>query len=123
MNKILFIDDDPDVRTVMGMLLQKQGYMVETASGRGEAWEKLQQDKPSLILLDVLLSGSDGRELCREIKAAPETREIPVIMFSAHPSAGLHFESYGADGFIAKPFDTDTLLEKLSQQVKMVKEK
>jgi CheY-like chemotaxis protein len=116
MKKILLIDDDPDVRTVITATLRRQGYDVTAASRKEEAWQILESHRPSLILLDVLLSGSDGRELCREIKATPETKNIPVIMFSGHPSAGLQFENYGADDFIAKPFNTEALLEKLEQQ-------
>lgn len=121
MAKILLIDDDPDVRIVMSKMLQKQGYEVETASKPEEAWQKLDNEMPSLILMDVLLSGADGRQLCREIKRNEKTKAIPVIIFSGHPGAAFQFEMYGADDFIAKPFNTDTLLEKLSQQMKMVK--
>jgi DNA-binding response OmpR family regulator len=64
-----------------------------------------------------LLSGSDGRELCREIKAGETTGNIPVIMFSGHPGAAIQFETYGADDFISKPFNTEALLKKLSQQI------
>src|SRR5215204_4030685 len=117
MAKILLIDDDPDIRTVMGMMLKKEGYEVETASRREEALEILETGKPSLILLDVLLSGDDGRELCREIKANEATKHIPVIMFSAHPGAAQQFESYGANDFISKPFNTEALLDKLSRQM------
>jgi CheY-like chemotaxis protein len=121
MAKILLIDDDPDIRTVMGVMLKKEGYEVETASGREEALKKLEQEKPALILLDVLLSGSDGRELCREIKAQNATKHIPIIMFSGHPGAAQQFETYGANDFISKPFNTETLLQKLSQQIGEVK--
>ncbi len=117
MAKILLIDDDPDIRTVMGITLKKEGYEIETASHRDEALEKISCEKPSLILLDVLLSGTDGRELCREIKAAEATKHIPVIMFSGHPGAALKFEAYGANDFIAKPFNIQALLEKLNQQI------
>lgn len=118
---ILLIDDDPDVRLMMSRLLQKQGYAVETASRREEALAKLEEKLPSLILLDVLLSGYDGRELCRELKASLATTHIPVIMFSGHPGAALQFETYGADDFITKPFNTDVLLEKLNRHLKMVR--
>jgi CheY-like chemotaxis protein len=121
MAKILLIDDDPDVRKVMSVMLQKQGYEVETASRREEALQQVATFKPSVILLDVLLSGSDGRELCREIKASEITRHIPIIIFSGHPGAASHFQSYGADDFIAKPFSTATLLEKLNRQITEVK--
>lgn len=121
MAKILLIDDDPDVRTVMSILLKKEGYEVDTASRREEALHKLSQDIPSLILLDVLLSGADGRELCRELKASPNTKDIPVIIFSGHPGAAFQFQAYGADDFIAKPFQTEALLEKLSRQMRTLK--
>lgn len=121
MATILLIDDDPDVQAVMRILLQKEGYGVETASSRQEALEKLEQNHPSAIILDVLLSGSDGRELCRELKVNKLTSDIPVIIFSAHPSAALQFESYGADDFLSKPFQTEALLAKLSRHIKAIK--
>lgn len=111
--KILIIDDDPDVRTVMAVLMKKQGYEVQTASRREEAMEKLKQFHPSVILLDVLLSGSDGRELCQEIKSDTRMKNVPVIMFSAHPGAADNISSYGADDFISKPINSDLLLKKL----------
>ncbi len=113
MTRILIIDDDPDVRTVMNVLMRKQGYEVETASRQEEALEKLHSFQPTIVLLDVLLSGSDGRELCRTIKASEELRHIPVIMFSAHPGAADNIASYGADEFISKPINTETLLRKI----------
>jgi CheY-like chemotaxis protein len=113
MIKILVIDDDPDVRTVLEIAMKKQGYAVETASHREEALQKLHSFHPSVILLDVLLSGSDGREVCREIKSQPHFRDIPVIMVSAHPGAGDNFSEYGADDFINKPIRTEALLQKV----------
>lgn len=121
MAKILLIDDDPDVRTVMSRMLNNQGYEVDTASHREEALAKLKETHPSIILLDVLLSGVDGRELCREIKANKQTACIPVIMLSGHPGAASKFEDYGADDFIAKPVNTEVLLEKLSQKIGALK--
>ena len=117
MAKILLIDDDPDVRVLMSTTLRQEGYAVDTASGREEALQRLQGQAPSLILLDVLLAGADGRQLCRELKAAEATQHIPVIMYSGHPGAALKFESYGADDFIAKPFNTNDLLAKLTLQM------
>lgn len=116
MIKILLIDDDPDVRIMMGRMLQNEGYEVQTASGREEALTQLIQNTPAVILLDVLLSGADGRDLCREIKADESMKHIPIIMFSGHPSAALQFQNYGADDFIAKPFNTQELLSKLLRQ-------
>lgn len=121
MAKILLIDDDPDVRTLVSTTLGRQGYEVETASGREEAFLKLAGTNPSLIMMDVLLSGTDGRELCREIKAGERTKHIPIIMFSGHPGAANKFETYGADDFISKPFNTDDLLVKLNRQMEQKK--
>jgi DNA-binding response OmpR family regulator len=117
MTKVLIIDDDPDVRTVMNVLMTKQGYEVETAFSREDALSKLEIFQPSVILLDVLLSGTDGRELCREIKQNEEKKFVPVIMVSAHPGAAENIASYGADDFISKPINTQLLLEKLDRVV------
>jgi DNA-binding response OmpR family regulator len=117
MAKILIIDDDPDIRTVMNILLKKQGHEVETAARKEEVFDKIKQFGPSVILLDVLLSGADGRKICRDIKENEATKNIPVIMFSAHPGAAGKIDTYGADDFIAKPVNADTLLERIGRQL------
>jgi len=121
MTKVLIIDDDPDIRFVMNSLMKKQGFEVETASRREEAMDKLHEFQPSVVLLDVLLSGADGREICQEIKANEDMKHIPVIMFSAHPGAAENISSYGADDFITKPINTEMLLEKLDRVIKETK--
>lgn len=118
MARILIIDDDPDIRTVMNILLKKQGHDVETASRKEEVDDKIQKFQPSVILLDVLLSGADGRKICQAIKQNELTRHIPVIMFSAHPGAADKIDAYGADDFITKPVNTDLLLERIDRFVK-----
>ena len=118
MIKVLIIDDDPDVRTVMNVLMKKNGFEVETASRREDALEKLNRFHPSVILLDVLLSGYDGRDLCKEIKSSVRLKNIPVIMFSAHPGASENFSSYGADAFITKPVNTDALISEVRKLTK-----
>lgn len=113
MDRILLIDDDPDIRTILNIFLKKQGFEVETASSKMEAFQKLEQFKPAVVLLDVLLSGADGRAICKNIKENPHTSQIPVIMFSAHPGAADRISEYGADDFIAKPLNTELLLSKV----------
>ena len=117
MAKILIIDDDPDVRTLMNILLKNEGYEVETASREEEVFQKIGEFQPHVVLLDVLLSGADGRKICKDIKENKETRNLPVIMFSAHPGAANKLDSYGADDFISKPLNSDTLLQKLFKQL------
>jgi DNA-binding response OmpR family regulator len=121
MPKVLIIDDDPDVRTVMNIVMQKQGYEVATAFNKADALSKLEDFQPSVILLDVLLSGTDGREFCREIKQNEEMKNVPVIMVSAHPGAAENINSYGADDFISKPIDTLRLMEKIERLIKVSK--
>jgi DNA-binding response OmpR family regulator len=121
MPKILIIDDDPDVRTIMNVFMQKQGYEVATAFNKEDALSKLKDFQPSVILLDVLLSGTDGREFCREIKQNEEMKSVPVIMVSAHPGAAENINNYGADDFVSKPIDTMSLLEKVERFVKVSK--
>jgi CheY-like chemotaxis protein len=118
LERLLIIDDDPDIRTLLKHLLEKNNYKVETASGEAEAMSILESEKPSLILLDVLLSGTDGRELCKRIKNSPGTAGIPVIIFSGHPGASLRLESYGADDFLPKPLNSEVVWKKIRERLK-----
>src|SRR5436305_5037345 len=115
--KILVVEDDPDTVEFLRELLELEGYTVATTD-KAEYVEKLHSsDLPNLILLDVLLSGKDGREIVKYLKRQEETRHIPVIMFSAHPSAEKTARQAGADDFIAKPFEVDELLEMMERWV------
>jgi CheY-like chemotaxis protein len=94
--------------------LEQEGYIIVTTD-KAEYVERLHNDGlPDLILLDVLLSGKDGREIVKHLKSQEETRHIPVIMFSAHPNAEKTAQAAGADDFIAKPFEMDELLAKVA---------
>lgn len=111
LKKVLVIDDEQAILEVLREILEGEGYSV-VAMDNGEYLERLPvHDMPDLILLDVLLSGRDGRELVRYLKTQKETREIPVIMISAHPTARESALAAGADLFIAKPFDWIELLD------------
>jgi DNA-binding response OmpR family regulator len=111
---ILVVDDEPDILEFLQVILQEEGYEVVT-SEKGEFLEQLHNGGlPHLILLDVLLSGKDGREIVKYLKSQEETKAIPVIMFSAHPSAEETARAAGADEFLAKPFDIEVLLDKIA---------
>jgi DNA-binding response OmpR family regulator len=112
--KILVVDDEPDILEFLQIILQDEGYTV-TTTDKGEYVEKLHDGGlPDLILLDVLLSGKDGRDIVKHLKSQDETRHIPVIMFSAHPSAEETARACGAEDFVAKPFEIDVLLAKIA---------
>lgn len=117
MKKILLIDDDPDVITVLQLLLKKKGYEVATASREEEAYKLVNAFQPHLIVLDVLLSGVDGRMVCRNLKNAEKFKHIPIIMFSAHPGAQKNMEDFGADDFLPKPFESNKLIERIEAQL------
>ncbi len=82
MKKILCVDDDPGILTVIEAAFQVEGFDVSTSSSGYEMFEKLNSLTPDLILLDVLMPGMDGFEVCQQLKAKKETEQIPVIMFS-----------------------------------------
>src|SRR5579862_8594973 len=112
--KILIVDDEPDILEFLQIILQEEGYAV-TTSDKGEFLEQLHNGGlPDLIIVDVLLSGKDGREIVKHLKSQQETRHIPVIMCSAHPSAEETSRVAGAEDFIAKPFEIDLLLTKVT---------
>lgn len=115
--KILVVDDEPDILEFLQELLEQEGYIVATTD-KAEYVEKLQDGgRADLILIDVLLSGKDGREIVKHLKSQEETRHIPVIMFSAHPSAEETTLVAGADDFVAKPFEMDEILAKIAKHV------
>lgn len=117
MSKILVVDDDADILSVMEILFSMKGFEVEVIAKGDSTFPKIELFKPDIILLDVLISGQDGRSICRKLKSDNETRHIPVIMFSAHPAAAATIAEYGADDFIAKPFDMNNLLQKVNYQL------
>lgn len=111
--KILIVDDEPDILEFLRLLLEDEGYTVFIIDKAEQIEKPLSGGLPDLILLDVLLSGKDGREIVKHLKSEERTRQIPVIMFSAHPKAERTALEAGADDFVAKPFEIDTMLDKI----------
>jgi DNA-binding response OmpR family regulator len=112
--RILVVDDEPDILEFLQIILEEEGYEAVT-SDKGEYLEQLHNGGlPHLILVDVLLSGKDGREIVKYLKGQQETKHIPIIMFSAHPSAENTARQAGAEEFLAKPFDINVLLAKIA---------
>ena len=115
--KILVVDDDPGILDALQLTLEDAGYEVTTTE-KGDYAENLRDtngDLPDVIILDVLLSGKDGRIICQKLKSQEDTRHVPIIMISAHPGAKQSVKAVGADDFLAKPFDIDVLLAKIAQ--------
>ena len=115
---ILLIDDDPDVHHAVQLILEVSGYSVACAATAGAGWQAVEQRRPDLILLDIMLaSPTEGIELADKLKAHAQFRSIPIIMISSiGQQAGLDLareaaaDSYVANRFLEKPFSAQTLL-------------
>jgi DNA-binding response OmpR family regulator len=110
MAKVLIIDDDIGILDAIKAILEYSGHQVEVLDKPNEIVKQTYDYFPDLILLDLLLSGKDGRQVAKQIKGNDKTKHIPIIMLSAHPSASAAAKEAGADGFLAKPFDMNELI-------------
>ncbi len=106
---ILIIDDNEDIVMMLKAMLSLKGYQVEVRTNPIGLKEHLKSLTPDLILMDMLLSGADGREICEELKADSSFSAIPILMISAHPSAKEDCLAAGTDHFLAKPFEMKDL--------------
>ena len=107
--KILIVDDDSGIRDIFSIIFEKAGYSIEVIEDGNVVF----QNKfivPDLFLIDRLISGVDGLDICRYLKKNPETNNIPVVMISASPDIGPAALNAGADDYIEKPFDLSYLL-------------
>ncbi len=103
--KILIVDDDPDSRKLIGLMLQRQGYEVAIAESGTQALSLAQADPPQLIILDVLMPDIDGYDVCRRLRRDTATQDVPIIMFTAKTMVDdkvAGFEA-GADDYLTKP--------------------
>jgi DNA-binding response OmpR family regulator len=105
MNKILIVDDEPDLLRMVSLVLELEKFETLTAGSKDQAVSILNVLFPDLIILDINISGHDGREFCKELKARSEFKDIPILLFSADSTALADFELYQADAVIEKPFD------------------
>ncbi len=117
MKRVLIVDDNTDILWVVETILKRYGFDVMTTLRGEEVLSKTRKFSPQLILLDVFLSGVDGIEVCNSLKSTPETKDIPIIMFSAHTNFSDLKKFCKADDFVAKPFDTNELVKKINHQI------
>ncbi len=118
MCRILAVDDDRDILEVLRYILEDFGYEVDTLSDGHHLFEKIKAHVPDLIFLDIMLGNLDGRELCKDVKARYETRNIPVILISASHNISNSLNQKGApNAFIEKPFDINELLDAIKLQL------
>ena len=109
--KILVVDDDQDIREIIMYILESEGYQVSGLDNGSGVLETVSQIRPDVLLLDVQLGDSDGRDICRELKAQVATQDIPIIMISANCGwQGIKEKQCDANNYLAKPFDITDLV-------------
>ncbi len=112
--KIMIADDDPGIVDAIQMLLEYEGYEVRTTVN-GATVNDMQDEFPDLLLLDIWMSGQDGRVICKKLKESENTKDVPVIMISASNELRKSAQDAGADDFLEKPFEMDHLLLKIKK--------
>jgi DNA-binding response OmpR family regulator len=110
MNRILLIDDDINMLDVMEATLTFYGYTVSTSSYTDDIFALVNQHQPDLVVIDYLMPGINGGEMCAALKRNVSTKALPVIIVSAYERIIQSLGNYGCDAFISKPFDMTHLL-------------
>ena len=115
--KILIVEDEESLLKLESILLTSKGYDVRGVSNGREALDAIAEEKPDLVLLDIMLPEIDGFEVCQRIKDDPATKEIPVIMLTAKKSREdmARGEKVGADWYITKPFKSVMVIETIQR--------
>jgi DNA-binding response OmpR family regulator len=116
MKKVLIIDDDEDISAMLFLSLRKN-YEVAVVTASEDIFPRIKSFQPDIILLDVFLTGYDGRVICKQLKFHPDSKQIPVIMVSGNDEILQTVDQFGANDFIQKPFEAELLLAKINKFV------
>jgi CheY-like chemotaxis protein len=114
MKKIFVADDDRDILDILSMMLSSKGYKVHATINALDIFDET-TELPDIILLDIWMSGLDGRDVFARLKETDRTKHIPVIFISANSRLAEITAEHNADGFIAKPFEMNQLFEKVQE--------
>jgi len=121
MAKILVVDDEPEIVVLTKIMLEKEDHKVAIARNADECFVRIKEEKPDLILMDVMMPDDDGWETCRKIKEDDKTSDIVVAMFTVRTSEDSVEKSFSyakADTHINKPFDRKSLLDAVANLLK-----
>lgn len=112
MTEILVVDDEPAIRETLSFILEMEGFSVAVAGDGEEALAKVRESRPKVVLLDVMMPKKDGYRVCEEIKKDPATAATRVVILTAMGQAADRARALaaGADAYVAKPFDEDSLI-------------
>lgn len=114
---ILIVDDDPDIGNMLKMMLEFKGYSVTLLNRADETENMLCSKLFNLVILDMLIAGINGTDVCAGIRRSMKFEKLPVLMISALPDAQQACLDAGASGFISKPFEMKELLSKVTDLI------
>ena len=114
-SRVLIVEDEPDIRNLVVLHLQRDGYQVTSAGSGEEALRQVRLSPPDLVLLDLMLPTMSGLEVCRRLRQEPATATLPIVMLTAKADevdkvVGLEL---GADDYVVKPFSPKELLARV----------
>ncbi|MBC7936145.1 MAG: response regulator [Rhizobacter sp.] len=112
--KIFIADDEVDILDILKLMLKTHGYQVITSTDPNTIFEFKAAELPDIILLDIWMSGLDGRDICKQLKQTALTKDIPVIFVSANSNIMEIAKECHANGYIAKPFEMSHLLKTIN---------
>jgi two-component system response regulator VicR len=112
--RILILDDNQDILEIVHETLAYEQFDVKSTSESADVIPMVEEFNPDLVILDYRVAGTNGGELCRQIKAHPKFGDTPVIIFSAYINHQDELLAYGCDAIINKPFDLNELVEKVN---------
>jgi two-component system phosphate regulon response regulator PhoB len=114
-SKILIVEDESSLVDVLSYNLEREGYEVAVAKEGREGLRKAQMMLPDLVLLDLMLPGISGLDICRELRAAPRTASLPILMLTAKAEESDQIVGFavGADDYVTKPFSVKVLLQRI----------
>lgn len=118
--KILVVEDEPNLRKLLEVIISKEGYEVFPAANGEEAWELINQVPPDLVLTDVMMAKMDGLDLCRRIRAHSEFDQIPIVILTARNEQLDKYHGFreGADDYLTKPFDPVELVFRIQAHLR-----
>ncbi|MGA2506517.1 MAG: response regulator [Chitinispirillaceae bacterium] len=118
--RVLLVDDEPGIRKILRLFLEVEGYSVYEAITASQAISVIQKEKPDLVILDVILCGQTGFEVCEWVKKNPETRDIIVFLFTALNQEHDYMEGkrVGCDLYLTKPQNPKDIVEKVKEYLK-----
>ena len=115
--RVVVADDEPMTAELLAYMLDHKGFEVERAYDGREALERIRETRPDVVVLDVRMPAMDGHEVARHLRADPELKHVPVVLFSSIDEADVQWKAAGADLFLQKPLDICVLPDLLQQLI------